>query len=102
MLLTHAFEVHNMVLEAVEEVVNNPVLTYMFNVHENLWEPAKKSRRERRPDLAARLDFSWNLKKNDKPKLLRYNGDVPLGQLETGILSQTWLSQKYASKLQEK
>ena len=61
-ILKAAFEVHNMALEAVDLVVNDPVLLYMFNIHPSLREPIKKSWKERQPDLQGRFDFSWSLK----------------------------------------
>lgn len=61
-ILKAAFEVHNMALEAVDLVVNDPVLLYMFNIHPNLREAVKKSWKERQTDLQGRFDFSWSLK----------------------------------------
>lgn len=99
-LFTHAFEVHNMALEAVGEVINDPVLLYMFGIHESLWEPIRRSWSERQEDLHSRLDFSWSLRVgNDQswqPRLIAFNGEAPTKHLETGELSKRWLLDKFS------
>jgi glutathionylspermidine synthase len=97
-MFKHAFEIHNMALEAVDKVVNDPVLLNMFGIHKNLWYAVKKSWDNEQGDLQGRFDFSWNLKLTDdtstptgrrlqnvaadkktswNPKLLEYNADTP-------------------------
>ena len=41
--MQHAFEVHNMALEAVDKVVADPSLLSLFGIHENLWKGVQRS-----------------------------------------------------------
>ena len=40
-ILEATFQMHNMALEAVDLVVNDPVLLTMFNINKNLWPAIK-------------------------------------------------------------
>ena len=90
MLLENAFEMHNMALEAVDKVVNDPVLLKMFNIQPQLQEAVKKSWLDGQTDLQGRFDYSWGLtldRPDDpllpvsgqywEPKMLEYNADTP-------------------------
>lgn len=96
-----------MALEMVDKVVKDPVLMYMFNIHDKLVLPIKQSWEEKQPDLQGRFDFDWKLHTsgasnktlaisgmNWQPKLLEYNADTPSLQLESGIISQEWFETK--------
>lgn len=41
-ILEATWELHNMCLEAVDLVINDPSLLRLFNINENLWRPIKK------------------------------------------------------------
>jgi len=79
---------HNMGLEAVDLVVNDPVLLTMFNINKNLWPAIKYSWANKKIDFQGRFDFAWDGK--NPPKMLEYNADTPSLILESGVLSEDW------------
>ena len=74
-------ELHMMMLEAVDVVVNDDNLLELFNIHKDLW-PAVKNGWARAgqgdknfKDFQGRFDFAWL--GNGTLKLLEYNADTP-------------------------
>jgi glutathionylspermidine synthase len=62
-----AFEVYNMHLEAVDKVINDPLLLTAFNIPSTLWPAIKTSWSEKQPDMQGRFDFNWRLKMDHTP-----------------------------------
>ena len=75
------FQLHNMCLEIVDKVVNDPQLLRLFNINSNLWPAIRKSWNEGQFDLLGRFDFSWD--GINPPKMLEYNADTPSLLLES-------------------
>jgi len=59
-MMSATWELHNMAMEAVDLVVDDPILLKLFHINENLWPAMKKGWDRNKPDLLGRFDFSWD------------------------------------------
>ena len=80
-LLEATFELHNMCLEVVEEVINDDTMLRLFHINEVLWPAIRNSWNSRQMDFLGRFDFAWDGK--SPPKMLEYNADTPSLLLES-------------------
>ena len=80
-LLEATFELHNMCLEVVEEIINDDNMLKLFHINEVLWPAIRKSWSKRQMDFLGRFDFAWDGK--NPPKMLEYNADTPSLLLES-------------------
>lgn len=80
-LLAATFELHNMCLEVVEEIVNDDAMLKLFHINEALWPAIRKTWKRGDQDLMGRFDFAWDGK--NPPKMLEYNADTPSLLLES-------------------
>ena len=90
---------HNMCLEIVEEVVNDPRLLRLFNIHSDLWPAMRKSWKEGQFDLLGRFDWSWD--GLSPPKLLEYNADTPSLILESSAVQGEWFKETQLKLLED-
>jgi glutathionylspermidine synthase len=83
-------ELHNMCLQAAEEVVRSKRFEE-FAIPAAFHERVAESWRRGEPSLYGRFDLSWN--GNGEPKLLEYNADTPTALLEAAVVQWQWLEQ---------
>lgn len=95
-------ELHMMMLEAVDVVVNNNNLLELFGIHPDMYRGIKDSwmragkNDKYRKDFQGRFDFAWL--GNGTIKLLEYNADTPSLQVETGPLTTEWFQDKFGNQ----
>ena len=75
------FEIHNMCLQIVDQVVNDNRLLRLFNINSDLWPAIRRSWNDGQFDLFGRFDWSWD--GINPPKMLEYNADTPSLLLES-------------------
>lgn len=97
-LLEATFELHNMCLEIVEEIINDDNMLRLFHINEVLWTPIRKSWQNSHKDLMGRFDFAWDGK--NPPKMLEYNADTPSLLLESTDVQHVWFEQKWKGKME--
>lgn len=83
-----AFELHSMMLEAVDEVVHSDVLLDEFGIPPELWPSVRRSWRSRHTDFLGRLDLLWD--GEGEPKLAEYNADTPTVLVESAAAQRQW------------
>ncbi|CAE8626587.1 unnamed protein product [Polarella glacialis] len=76
-----SWELHNMCLEAVDQVVREPHLMELFQAVRDSWDA-------RQPDLIGRFDLIYD--GSGPPKLLEYNADTPTLLLESSLVQKQW------------
>lgn len=85
-------ELHQMCLEVVEQVVDNPQRLRQFRIPEIHWEEVRDSWKRRDPSLYSRLDFAYDGK--SPAKLLENNADTPTSLYESGFWQWLWLEEQ--------
>lgn len=87
-----AFEMHSLILEAVDEVVESEYLLESFGIPRELWPVIRLSWKNRESDLLGRLDFLWD--GEGEPKLAEYNADTPTVLIEAAAAQRDWHKEK--------
>ncbi|WP_118986630.1 glutathionylspermidine synthase family protein [Photorhabdus sp. CRCIA-P01] len=85
-------EIHQLSLQAVEQVVNSDELMAKFQIPEAIWSLVRASWQRKDPSLYSRLDFAYDGK--NPAKLLEINSDTPTSVYEHGFFSWLWLEDK--------
>ncbi|GAA1748762.1 glutathionylspermidine synthase family protein [Rothia terrae] len=85
-------EAHAMCLEAIDHIINGPLL-FRLGLPDHAIRLALDSWRRREPDFYGRFDFIYN-SDDDSLKLLEYNADTPTGIVEGAISQSTWFTDK--------
>ena len=91
-IMEATWQMHNMCLQVVDRVVNDPKLLRLFNIHSDLWPAIRRSWKEKQFDLLGRFDWSWD--GVNPPKLLEYNADTPSLLLESSAVQGEWFISK--------
>ena len=84
-----SYELHSMILEAVDEIIQSDELLEMFGIPNELWAAVRESWQNRDVDMIGRFDFLWN-GNDDQPKLAEYNADTPTVLIESGKSQRNW------------
>ena len=87
-MLAATFELHNMCLEVVDDIINNDTMLKLFHINEVLWPAIRKSWNKGHQDFIGRFDFAWDGK--NPPKMLEYNADTPSLIIESSDLQLDW------------
>lgn len=91
-----SYELHSLILEAVEEVVQSDILLESFGIPQELWAEVRKSWENRETDLLGRFDFLWD--GEGEPKLAEYNADTPTVLVEAAAAQRDWIREKRPEK----
>lgn len=83
-MLEATFQLHNMILLGVEEVINDDNLLKLFGINKQLWPAIKHSWKSKQRDMQGRFDLVYD--GVNPPKMLEYNGDTPSLIIESGDL----------------
>ena len=95
-LLEATYQMHSMMLGAVETITRDETLLHIFNINKDLWPAIKDSWVQKKPDLLGRFDWSWN--GTGPPKVLEYNADTPSLLLESDLVQRNWFLEKYGTQ----
>ena len=87
-LLAATFELHNMCLEVVEDVINDDEMLKLLHLNEVLWPAIRKSWQNGHKDFLGRFDFAWD--GVNPPKMLEYNADTPSLLQESTDVQHVW------------
>lgn len=82
-------ELHQMCLQAVEEVLADEALLARFQIPSQYWDLVASSWQAREPSLYSRLDLAYD--GHGPAKLLENNADTPTSLYETGFWQWLWL-----------
>ncbi len=85
-------ELHQMCLQAVEEITNSQQLMEQFCIPPAHWDLIATSWRKREPSLYSRLDLAYT--GLGPAKLLENNADTPTSLYETGFWQWLWLEEQ--------
>jgi glutathionylspermidine synthase len=82
-------ELHQMCLQAVEQVINSEALLQRFQIPQAHWQSVVDSWRQDSPSLYSRLDLIYDGK--SPAKFIENNADTPTSLYETGFWQWLWL-----------
>lgn len=91
-----SFELHSMMLEAVDEVIRSDVLLDEFGIPAELWPAVRSSWHARSTDFIGRLDLLWD--GEGEPKLAEYNADTPTVLIEAAAAQRDWCAEVHPTK----
>ena len=92
--LTEAtFNLHNMILDGIDTVINDDKLLSLFGINKQLWPAVKKSWESHQTDFQGRFDLIYD--GVDHPKLMEFNADTPSMIIESGSMQQQWFKDIY-------
>ena len=95
-LLEATYQMHSMMLGAVETITKDETLLRLFNINKDLWYAIKYSWDQKKQDLLGRFDWSWD--GSEPPKVLEYNADTPSLLLESDRIQGTWFATKFGEQ----
>ncbi|TKB44208.1 glutathionylspermidine synthase family protein [Thalassotalea mangrovi] len=84
--------IHQLCLQAVENVLNDDALLAKFQIPQPFWDWIKASWQNQEPCLYARLDLAYN--GSGDAKLYENNADTPTSLYESGFWQWLWLEDK--------
>ena len=90
-------EVHQLCLDAVQQVLNDDELLRKFAIPEAHWDFIKKSWDNGDPSLYSRLDLCYD--GTSPAKLYENNADTPTSVYETGFWQWLWLEDRVNQRL---
>lgn len=74
-LLEASYELYNLCLEAVDQIVKDDALLTLFTINEALWPAVRESWDKSNTDFMGRFDLAWDGK--NPAKLIEFNADTP-------------------------
>ena len=86
------YQLHNMILMAVDKVVKDEKLLTLFHINKRLWPAIIYSWEQKQTDFQGRFDFIYN--GTQPPKLMEYNADTPSLIVESSEISEEWFKEK--------
>ena len=86
------YELHNLCLETVNDVVQSEELMDLFEIPDNLRVSIKESWKNKESDLLGRFDFLYD--GINPPKLIEYNADTPTLLIESSTAQSVWAAPK--------
>lgn len=84
-------ELHRVVCDGVERVVESEELLTKLQIPEAYWEPIYNSYHQNHPSIYGRFDLSFNPETNEV-KMLEYNADTPTTLIESSVVQWHWLT----------
>lgn len=88
-------ELHQMVLQLVDDIVGNETLLRRLAIPEAYWELVRESWVQGRPHLYGRMDFAYD--GNGPAKLYELNYDTPTSLYEAAFFQWVWLEDQIAA-----
>lgn len=82
-------EIHNMLMKAVDVVVNSPERLQQFDIPREMWAAVQQSWKDKDESVYGRLDLRYDGK--GPAKLLEANYDTPTSLFEAAVFQWDWL-----------